>query len=76
MTNYEQQLKALIDLIGYEKIVKHLENNWNFGKLTGKLKKHQKTWKNGKHNVFQICWMEKLETIVFSNVSRQQTWQT
>tara|TARA_R100001369_G_C3202338_1_gene146073 strand:+ start:233 stop:406 length:174 start_codon:yes stop_codon:yes gene_type:complete len=24
MTNYEQQLKALIDLIGYEKIVKHL----------------------------------------------------
>ena len=24
MTNYEQQLQALIDLIGYEKIVKHL----------------------------------------------------
>lgn len=24
MTNYEQQLKAIIDLIGYEKIVKHL----------------------------------------------------
>ena len=24
MTNYEQQLKALIDLIGYQKIVEHL----------------------------------------------------
>ena len=24
MTNYEQQLKALIDLIGYQKIVEHI----------------------------------------------------
>lgn len=24
MTNYEQQLKTLIDLIGYQKIVEHL----------------------------------------------------
>ena len=24
MTNYEQQLKALIELIGYQKIVEHL----------------------------------------------------
>tara|TARA_R110002020_G_scaffold22190_1_gene74989 strand:+ start:4709 stop:4882 length:174 start_codon:yes stop_codon:yes gene_type:complete len=24
MTNYEQQLKSLIDLIGYQKIVEHL----------------------------------------------------
>lgn len=27
MTNYEQQLKTLIDLIGYQKIVEHLLGN-------------------------------------------------